>query len=397
MPPDYITQNSVETGTLLMYIGLSMIPVIIWSIVFYKKDSSPSPIKNILFTFFVGCFTVTPLLLYQHLFTKYYDQLYPDVIIGNVFYSFVLNTIIDFFAAIIFLAVFLAIIMAIISIVLSLFHKQTLSAVYKSLFEETSNFTAFGIFILIVIGVEILLEQTTSSRIVDTLAGTFVLLAVMEEYVKHLVVRYIDDHRIKDIDDAIVYSVMVGLAFAFAENIKYFLEAPPDQLFGLFIGRSLFSVFAHVLFSGIFGYYYGVAHFANSIYYAESEVEGKIFHLPRLAHRLLHLKSSIAFREQKMMEGLVLSTVIHTIFNILLELGYTYLIVPYLAFGYLYLSHLLAIKENQKQYGVIGSRALPEQEYEKLIWKISSIKWAEKIRKEREEREGKGTAPEPMR
>ena len=98
---------------------------------------------------------------------------------------------------------------------------------------------------------------------------TFILVGIIEEFMKNFAVRLTDDEFIKNIDDAIVLSIIAALGFSFTENIMYFYNIWSHQgttnLIAPFIFRSVFSTFAHVMFSGIFGYFYGLARFANPI------------------------------------------------------------------------------------------------------------------------------------
>jgi uncharacterized membrane protein len=50
------------------------------------------------------------------------------------------------------------------------------------------------------------------------------------------------------------------------------------------------------------------------------------------------------------LEGLLVAMGLHAIFNIALEVGWTFVIVPYLVLGYLLLSYLFDKKENHKRY-----------------------------------------------
>jgi len=111
------------------------------------------------------------------------------------------------------------------------------------------------------------------------------IVGVIEEYMKHLSVRATDDDKFMNIDDAIEYSIIAALGFAFIENIMYFyfiwIHQGVDALFISFIFRSIFSTFAHILFSGIYGYFYGIAHFAKPIL-EESVITHKKFPLARI-------------------------------------------------------------------------------------------------------------------
>ncbi len=100
------------------------------------------------------------------------------------------------------------------------------------------------------------------------LAFTFV--GVIEEYMKHLVVKKADQGFFRNIDDAIEFSIIAALGFSFVENILYFyyiwVYQGLDILLVSFVFRSIFSTFAHILFSGIYGYFYGIAYFADPIW-----------------------------------------------------------------------------------------------------------------------------------
>ena len=65
----------------------------------------------------------------------------------------------------------------------------------------------------------------------------------------------------------------------------------------------------------------------------------------------MHLKSETVFKEEMMMEGLFLAVFLHAIFNICLEMGWVFMMVPFLVVGYAVLNHLFKKKEDQKNYG----------------------------------------------
>lgn len=180
----------------------------------------------------------------------------------------------------------------------------------------------------------------------------FMFVGVLEEYMKNIVVRGTDRNHLASVDDAIEFCVIAALGFAFVENIMYFFYIWNFQgfesLFVSFIFRSIFSTFAHILFSGIYGYFYGLAHFAAPVW--QEEVRAKRHPFIGLMHRVLHLKGETIFKEEKMMEGLLIAMLLHAFFNIALEMGWTFMIVPYLVFGYIYLSYLFRRKKNHERY-----------------------------------------------
>lgn len=180
----------------------------------------------------------------------------------------------------------------------------------------------------------------------------FMFVGVLEEYMKNIAVRISDRKHLATVDDAIEFCIIAALGFAFVENMMYFFYIWTfqgfDKLFLSFVFRSIFSTFAHLLFSGVYGYYYGIAHFAAPI--LQEEIRKNRHPLLQGFHRVMHLKTSTLFAEEKMMEGLVLAMALHAFFNIALEMGWTFVIVPYLVGGYTLLAYLFDKKENHKRY-----------------------------------------------
>lgn len=182
---------------------------------------------------------------------------------------------------------------------------------------------------------------------------TFMIVGVIEEIMKMLSVKVIDEHSIKDIDDAIEFFVLAALGFSFTENVLYFyniwLNQGVENIFLPFLFRSSFSTFAHLLFSGVLGYYYGIAHFATPI--LQEEIQSRKGHWAVVWQKLINIRKERLFHEQKILEGLLISVGLHALFNIFLEMGLTFMIIPFLVGGYLTLNYLFTKKENHKNYG----------------------------------------------
>ncbi len=193
-------------------------------------------------------------------------------------------------------------------------------------------------------------------------------IGIYEETAKHWVIKYADRGRICSIDDAIELSIAAALGFAFLENIIYFYNTwyslnpqIADSFWFVYLFRSLGSMFLHVFASGIFGYYYGLALFAQPVL-QEKLATGKRFPLIKTLHHILHLKSVTLFSEEKILTGLLLATGLHGFFNLLMSLStnadsdfgqkfWLVLIVPFLIGGYFWLMYLLDKKEDHKEYG----------------------------------------------
>ena len=62
------------------------------------------------------------------------------------------------------------------------------------------------------------------------------------------------------------------------------------------------------------------------------------------------------FHEQHMLKGLTIAVVLHAVYNVFLEMNWTFIMVPYLVIGYLYVSHLFKMKENHKRLDLLLER-----------------------------------------
>ena len=184
----------------------------------------------------------------------------------------------------------------------------------------------------------------------------FAFVGIIEEVMKMSVVHAVDDNRIRHIDDAIMFSILAALGFAFTENILYFYtiwaKHGAENLLVPFVFRAVFSTFAHVLFSAIFGYYYGIAHFAKPL--LQEELKDKRHAFWDWYHKIFNWKTNELFHEQKMLEGLTLAVVLHAVYNIFLEMNWTFIMMPYLILGYAFVSHLFKIKENHKRLDLLA-------------------------------------------
>lgn len=184
---------------------------------------------------------------------------------------------------------------------------------------------------------------------------TFMLVGVIEEVSKMVAVRLTDVEIFKSVDDVIEFAIIAALGFAFIENIIYFYNIISirgfEQLLFPFIFRSLFSTFAHVMFSGIFGYFYGVAHFASKE--LKEEMQNNRHPIIKFMHKYLHFKKVTLFKDEKILEGLLIATSLHAMFNIFLEMEWGFLIIPFLAGGYALLNYFLRKKECLKEWGKV--------------------------------------------
>lgn len=186
---------------------------------------------------------------------------------------------------------------------------------------------------------------------------TFMFVGIIEETMKLIAVKLADDDDIKDIDDSMEFFILAALGFAFTENILYFysiwVAKGPNDVLLPFLFRSAFSTFAHLLFSGVLGYYYGIAHFAKPI--LQEEIAQNRNHWTVVLNKIFNFRKTRLFHQQAILEGLLISIGLHAMFNIFLEMNLTFMIVPFLIGGYLTLNYLLNRKESHKNYGKLLS------------------------------------------
>lgn len=182
---------------------------------------------------------------------------------------------------------------------------------------------------------------------------TFMIVGAIEEVMKLLAVRAVDKDKIKTIDDSIELFIIAALGFSFTENILYFyniwMAHGGESVVLPFLFRSTFSTFAHLLFSGILGYYYGLAHFAKPILQEEMK-KGKSHAVLVKMQEVFGFKKEKMFYRGKLLEGLIIAIGLHALFNIFLEMGLTFMIIPFLFGGYTALNYLFDKKENHKNY-----------------------------------------------
>jgi len=192
---------------------------------------------------------------------------------------------------------------------------------------------------------------------------TFMIVGVIEEVMKLLSVKLVDDDKFDSIDDSMEYFIVAALGFSFTENILYFYTIwntmGTENLMIPFLFRSSFSTFAHIMFSGILGYYYGIAHFAKPI--LQDKIKSKRWHWTILLHKIFSFRRERLFYQEKLLEGFLIAIILHAVFNIFLEINLLYMLIPFLIGGYITLNILFAKKNSHKNYRLLlnGKRNHP--------------------------------------
>ena len=174
----------------------------------------------------------------------------------------------------------------------------------------------------------------------------FVMVGIMEELVKQMLIRYVDTKKvvIQTINDSIRFSFAAALGFAFAENIIYFFNvmqlASIKEVIITVVFRSLFTACGHMIFAGIFGYYFGIAKFSIDIS-AQKEWQGKKHLTTHAISRIFKISYAHALRETKILQGLLLAMGIHAVFNYLLQMNYIFPVIVLVVLGFLFIQFLL--------------------------------------------------------
>lgn len=305
----------------------------LWGYFFYKKDYHPQSFRITLQIFGVGLFSMLPIFGYRWLYEHYLPRLAEYEIFRPLLTHPLLIGLGYFIFNLAALYLVLFVLSGALTLTLTLFQSETLRNIKRTMREESLDFIGVSIMIGALIYLETLVQEFTGLKIVQTALGAILFLAVIEEYIKHLVVRMTDDKKIKDIDDAITMSVMVGLAFAFIETIIYAIASGE---WSLVVYRIFLSLPVHMIASGIFGYYYGLAHFAKPIVALEGKETLHQGWLPKI----LKCRRETLYAEGRMTEGLFFATLFHVIANVLFEISLAFLVVPFVVLGLMIINHL---------------------------------------------------------
>lgn len=223
-----------------------------------------------------------------------------------------------------------------------------------------------------------LIQRTIEDAVFASLLINLIV-AVIEEIAKNVIVRVIDKRHpeyIQTIGAALKLSICAGLGFSFAENIWYFYGITIDPsfnisdlasistLFSTFIFRSIFTMCGHMVFSGIFGYYFGLGKFAADMT-EMGRLQGKGFWIARFLSKLTGKMTFQIVREQKNLMGLFLAMFIHISFNVSLDMGRKLLPILIIILSTLYVAHLRQTKSGRFLLSVIkrrGSTMAPQDQ-----------------------------------
>lgn len=322
---------------ILFYSTLLIVTTLVWGYIFYKKDYHPQPLKVILQSFFIGLFAMIPVFGYKYVYQHFLPAISEFQIFRPLLDSALFSGLSVFLLNLVTLSLLLFALSGIVSVILNFTNHNIVINLKNALKQEPFGFAMVSLLLGLLIYGQALAEKFFDIPVIGTIVGTILFLAIIEEYIKHLMVRIVDDKKLRDIDDAITLSIIMGLAFAFIETIIYSISAGN---MGIIFYRSMISIPIHLVASGIFGYYYGLAHFAKPIVKLEG---GEKTYKTKLFHRLISLKKSTVYSEEKIVEGILFATLFHAAANLLFEFSLGYIAVPIIIFGIVDIFHLYKV------------------------------------------------------
>ena len=206
-----------------------------------------------------------------------------------------------------------------------------------------------------------------------------IIFAALEEMAKLSASIFVATrHRLEfnQVIDGVIYAVTAALGFAFVENMIYlteFLATPQEtgSLLYVVAFRGLGTMLAHSLFSALAGLVWAYAYFSKQItpfkkkhllaFELKDFINHEILSLHIIRQNILKAHPSRRGGHEKkvlVLEGIVLATFLHILFNLTTTLklfgqNLTFLIVPALMGGFLYVSYLFTKKLNTKILKVV--------------------------------------------
>jgi RsiW-degrading membrane proteinase PrsW (M82 family) len=199
--------------------------------------------------------------------------------------------------------------------------------------------------------------------------ATFIAIGIFEEVAKFNMLTHLKWAKVKitSINDAMRYIFIIALGFAFAENILYFYRASAggnlSEIFAVFVYRSTFTTAAHMVFSGIVGYYYAIGKFGNPALELDRWT-GKKHPIVNGVKKLFKNQGDTVFHFGQTMKGLFIAMVLHAGFNYALEMQQMTYAAGIVVFGFamvIYLSkkrmtYLVFTEEEKARPSTIGKQ-----------------------------------------
>lgn len=171
--------------------------------------------------------------------------------------------------------------------------------------------------------IDVSIVTSISSQSLATLLS-IVIFVIFEEVGKISVLAFINRfiYKIRTINQAVMFGMFIALGFSFIENITYFFDAVTNgnivDLFFIFSFRSIFTICAHLIFTGIFAYLFAISLF-SAPFYAQSKLEGKKFIFIDFVHKIFKINGGLLFKYREVLRGFLIASTLHTLFNFFLK------------------------------------------------------------------------------
>ena len=136
-----------------------------------------------------------------------------------------------------------------------------------------------------------------------------------------------------------------------AEGLRGLTGVTFYALFPALLFRSVLTVLMHAVASGIFGYFYGLAHFSSEEVRRDHAARGRMY---RLLHRIFLCNRQHLYHEAKLFEGLVIAGTYHAAYNIAASQGRIGIMLGLVGGGCAFLYYLLGLKSNREKIGAIS-------------------------------------------
>lgn len=310
----------------------SFLPILLWGYIFSHFDDSSFNRTRFFLWLWAWFISVFPILYLPDLLSQWtFSFLNMFYYIYNLFW---ISDLVSFFSRIwLFVLVLL-----IISFILALFFfskKLDFKNIFKLYFKNFIILSIFLVFISIFIFFLNYIFSffpflTTKSTIwvsfwdlffnsLKLIIFYYIIVWIIEELSKYLSFFSSSFLYIKSVKTGVLYAVFVALWFSFIENILYFQSLFENnwfsgQLVTTYFFRSIFSVMLHVLCSFVVSYYFTTA---------------------LLKYRGLNLSFPYF---KTFFYWLIVSIILHTVFDVALTLSLTFFIFVYFIGWYFYMT-----------------------------------------------------------
>ena len=312
--------------SIILITFISLIPIVIWWYIFSYIDNSSLSRKRFSVWLIWWAISVIPILFLDKILES------PEFSFLNIFEKIINNNTITWllsFSLSLILFLFIIAWIAFIAVSWTNRSKEILKIYIKNIIYFSGFIWLLSILVFIfakswIWAWEIKNSQNFWELIFDTfklIIFYYLLVAFIEEASKHFNFLQSSVLNIKTVQNWVLYTIFVALWFALIENILYLYSNFQNnwlsmELASTYFHRSIFSVMVHVLCSSIVWYSFSKAYIESGF--------SKL--------NIRHLKTFFWW--------LSLWILLHLIFDVSLTLNFSFMIMIYFIWGYLYISSI---------------------------------------------------------